>query len=109
MTVSEKYEAWLACPAMNEELLSDLRSMDEDARNDSFYRDLAFGTGGLRGVLGAGTNRMNLFTVMKATRGLGAYLLDTFDEPSCAVSYDSRIHSVTEDSISTSGFQARSP
>ena len=93
MTVSEKYKAWLACPAMNEELLSDLRSMDEDARNDSFYRDLAFGTGGLRGVLGAGCNRMNLFTVAKATRGLARYLKETFPSPSCAVSFDSRIHS----------------
>ena len=93
MTVSEKYKAWLACPAMNEELLSDLHSMDEDARNDSFYRDLAFGTGGLRGVLGAGCNRMNLFTVAKATRGLARYLKETFPSPSCAVSFDSRIHS----------------
>ncbi len=93
MTVTEKYEAWLACPAMSEELLKDLRSMDESSRNDSFYRDLAFGTGGLRGVLGAGTNRMNLFTVAKATRGLGRFLKETFPEPSCAVSFDSRIHS----------------
>ena len=93
MNVSEKYEAWLACPAMNGELLADLRAMDGAAKNDSFYRDLAFGTGGLRGVLGAGTNRMNLFTVAKATRGLGHYLKNTFPEPSCAVSFDSRIHS----------------
>ena len=93
MDIREKYNAWLACPAMNAELLEDLRSMDADSMNDSFYRDLAFGTGGLRGVLGAGTNRMNLFTVMKATRGLGRYLLETFGEPSCAISCDSRIHS----------------
>ena len=93
MTLSEKYNAWLACPAMNPELLEDLRGMDEAARNDSFYRNLAFGTGGLRGVLGAGTNRMNLFTVMKATRGLGRYLKETFPAPSCAISFDSRIHS----------------
>ena len=93
MNVSEKYAAWLACPAMNEELLSGLRSMDENEISDSFYRDLAFGTGGLRGVLGAGTNRMNLFTVAKATRGLGRYLKEAFPEPSCAVSFDSRIHS----------------
>ena len=93
MNVSEKYAAWLACPAMNEELLSGLRSMDENEINDSFYRDLAFGTGGLRGVLGAGTNRMNLFTVAKATRGLWRYLKEAFPEPSCAVSFDSRIHS----------------
>ena len=93
MNVSEKHAAWLACPAMNGELLSGLRSMDENEISDSFYRDLAFGTGGLRGVLGAGTNRMNLFTVAKATRGLGRYLKEAFPEPSCAVSFDSRIHS----------------
>ena len=94
MTLQEKQNAWLLCPAMPEELLSQLRSMDAETLNDCFYRDLAFGTGGLRGVLGAGTNRMNLFTVMKATRGLGSYLLENFPSPSCAVSYDSRIHSM---------------
>jgi phosphoglucomutase len=93
MTVSEKYAAWLNCPAMNSELLDDLFSMDGAAKKDSFYRDLAFGTGGLRGVLGAGCNRMNLFTVAKATRGLARYLKETFPDPSCAVSFDSRIHS----------------
>ena len=93
MTIQSQYEAWLACPAMPEELLDDLRGMDESAKNDSFYRDLAFGTGGLRGVLGAGTNRMNVFTVTRATRGLGTYLKETFAEPSVALSCDSRIHS----------------
>ena len=93
MSVNDRYEAWLACPAMTDELLSELHSMDEDTRIDAFYRDLTFGTGGLRGVLGAGTNRMNIFTVMKATRGLGLYLLSSFSHPSCAVSCDSRIHS----------------
>ena len=93
MSVNQQYQTWLSCPAMPDELLSDLRSMDTDAINDSFYRDLAFGTGGLRGVLGAGTNRMNVFTVLKATRGLGNYLKEIFDHPSCAISCDSRIHS----------------
>ena len=93
MNLDEKYNAWLSCPAMNEELLQDLRSMDDLQKSDSFYRDLTFGTGGLRGVLGAGTNRMNLFTVAKATRGLGKYLKETFSDPSCAISCDSRIHS----------------
>ncbi len=87
-------ESWLNCPAMTEELSSELKQMDADTLHDSFYRDLAFGTGGLRGVLGAGTNRMNLFTVAKATRGLGSYLLEAFSDPSCAVSFDSRVHSV---------------
>ena len=78
---------------MPEELSRLLLSMDDETVHDCFYRDLAFGTGGLRGVLGAGTNRMNVFTVLKATRGLGSYLTDSFSHPSCAVSYDSRIHS----------------
>ena len=67
MSVNEKFNAWLHCPVMPDELRSQLQSMDHDLRHDSFYRNLAFGTGGLRGVLGAGTNRMNVFTVMKAT------------------------------------------
>ena len=91
--MNTKHQQWLSCPGMPEELLTQLRAMDEDEISDSFYRELAFGTGGLRGVLGAGTNRMNLYTVSKATRGLGKYLLETFDHPSCAVSCDSRIHS----------------
>ena len=93
MTSMEKYQTWMNCPSMPEELISELREMDDQQMNDSFYRDLAFGTGGLRGVIGAGTNRMNVFTVLKATRGLGHYLAETFTDPSCAVSYDSRIHS----------------
>ncbi len=93
MSFHEKYLEWIQCPAMPEELLCELRSMDDETIRDSFYRDLAFGTGGLRGVLGAGTNRLNLFTVMRATCGLGEYLLETSDSPSCAISYDSRIHS----------------
>ena len=93
MTLMEKYHAWVHCPCMPDELSAELQSMDNDTIHDSFYRDLAFGTGGLRGVLGAGTNRMNVFTVMKATRGLGSYLLNQFSNPSCAVSCDSRIHS----------------
>ena len=93
MTVNEKYQSWLKCPAMNEELLNDLYQMDDYTVNDSFYRELSFGTGGLRGILGAGTNRMNLFTVQQATSGLGNYLLQKFSNPSCAISFDSRIHS----------------
>lgn len=91
--MNAKHQAWLQCPGMPEELLEQLKAMTEEQISDSFYRELAFGTGGLRGVLGAGTNRMNLYTVSKATRGLGKYLLETFEHPSCAVSCDSRIHS----------------
>ena len=93
MTIEEKYRSWISCPVMTDELLSILSTMDEATVHDSFYRDLEFGTGGLRGVLGPGTNRMNVFTVIRATRGLGKYLKAAFSDPSCAVSFDSRIHS----------------
>lgn len=93
MTDLEKKLEWLQCPALTEELRSELNDMDAESLHDSFYRNLAFGTGGLRGVLGAGTNRMNVFTVAKATRGLAAYLNRKYDHPSCCVSFDSRIHS----------------
>lgn len=66
---------------------------DPAAIQDRFYRELEFGTGGLRGVLGAGTNRMNVYTVAKATQGYSSYLNKTADEPSVAIAYDSRIHS----------------
>lgn len=89
----EDYQRWLAAENMPDELRSQLVRMDAEERSDSFYRELAFGTGGLRGVVGAGTNRMNVFTVSKATRGLGRYLLSEFEKPSCAISFDSRIHS----------------
>lgn len=90
---SSLYHQWLEYPSMPEELAAELRSMDSDTITDSFYRCLSFGTGGLRGVIGAGTNRMNVYTVAQATRGLSQYLLGKYDNPSVAVSYDSRIHS----------------
>ena len=93
MTDLQKRDAWLRCPAMPEELSGQLLSMDAETIHDSFYCNLSFGTGGLRGLLGAGTNRMNVFTVLKATRGLGLYLLGSSVRPSCAVGFDSRIHS----------------
>ena len=106
MTIQEKARAWKNCPIMTDELLQELQSMHDDEINDSFYRDLAFGTGGLRGILGAGTNRMNLFTVIRATRGLGCYLKDQFENPSCAVSYDSRIHSRDFAEVTAASFAA---
>ncbi len=84
---------WLTHPGMPKELLNMMQQMSEEEIGDSFYRDLAFGTGGLRGVLGPGTNRMNVYTVARATRGLGHYILSASETPSCAVSCDSRIHS----------------
>ena len=68
-----------------------MKSLDDAKIEDAFYRDLAFGTGGLRGVIGAGTNRMNIYTVAKASQGLADYLQKNFAEPSVAIGYDSRI------------------
>ena len=79
------------------ELSEELLALEKDEKKafDAFYRDLEFGTGGLRGVLGAGTNRMNVYTVGKATQGLANYVLKHFSQGnrSVAISYDSRIHS----------------
>ena len=69
MDYRKEYERWIE-NAEDAEILAQLRSMDEASAEDAFYCDLAFGTGGLRGVLGAGTNRMNVYTVRKATQGL---------------------------------------
>ena len=64
-----------------------------DAIRDRFYRNLEFGTGGLRGVIGAGTNRMNIYTVRHATQGLANYVNEEYSNPSVAIAYDSRIKS----------------
>lgn len=95
MSFMDVYERWLVQTAENEELYGELSSIcgDTAAIEDRFYRELEFGTGGLRGVLGAGTNRMNVYTVGKATQGYSNYLKAHFDAPSVAIGYDSRIHS----------------
>ncbi len=78
----------------DEELLTELRAMrdagDQDAIVDAFYQDLAFGTAGLRGIIGAGTNRMNIYTVGRATQGFADYLNAHFENPSVAIGRDSR-------------------
>lgn len=75
------------------QLLAELQGMSGEQIEDAFYRDLAFGTGGLRGTIGAGTNRMNVLTVQKASQGLAEYMLKTFEKPSVVIGYDSRIKS----------------
>lgn len=88
------YSLWLEkCtdPALAQEL-KDIQG-DEDAILDRFYTSLKFGTAGLRGVLGAGTNRMNIYTVNQATQGIADYLNANFENPSIAIAYDSRINS----------------
>ena len=71
----------------------ELLKMNENNIDDSFYKDLSFGTGGLRGKMGLGTNRINQFTIYKATRGVGLYLKTKFNKPSVVIGYDSRNHS----------------
>lgn len=90
--IREEYERWLQM-AGDAELQSELKAMDAAAVEDAFYRDLAFGTGGLRGTIGAGTNRMNRYVVAKASQGLAQYLLESDQEPSVVIGYDSRIKS----------------
>ena len=95
MNFDALYQRWLQESLENAEIHEELVSIagDNAAIEDRFYRELEFGTGGLRGVLGAGSNRMNVYTVGKATQGCSNYLLKTFQKPSVAIGYDSRIHS----------------
>ena len=91
--VHELLDAWIA-HVTDEELLQELKSMkesgDEDAITDAFFQDLAFGTAGLRGTIGAGTNRMNIYTVGRATQGFADYLVKNFENPTVAIARDSR-------------------
>ena len=87
----EKYNEWINSDIINEEIKDELKNIkDEKEIEDRFYKDLDFGTGGLRGIIGAGSNRMNIYTVSKATQGFANYLNESFENPSVAVAYDSR-------------------
>ena len=93
MDYKKEYKNWLE-KVTDKELLCELNAMTEAQQEDAFYRNLAFGTGGLRGTIGAGTNRMNIYVVAKASQGLANYLLKTFgDKASVVIGYDSRIKS----------------
>ena len=91
--VHELLDTWLA-HVTDEELLAELSAMkeagDEDAITDAFFQDLAFGTAGLRGTIGAGTNRMNIYTVGRATQGFADYLVKNFENTTVAIARDSR-------------------
>lgn len=91
MLYREKYNDWLESNIVDENMKDELRSIkDENEIEDRFYKDLEFGTGGLRGIIGAGSNRMNIYTVSKATQGFANYLNKSFENPSVAIAYDSR-------------------
>lgn len=93
--IEREYRRWLARADADASLAAELRAMDDGAIEDAFYQELSFGTGGLRGVMGAGTNRMNGYTVAKASQGLANFLKRSFPEGLCsvAVAYDSRKNS----------------
>ena len=93
--VNKKYELWCEKAVKDADLVKELESIkgNAEAISDAFYKDLEFGTGGLRGVIGAGTNRMNVYTVGKASQGLAAYVNSVSENGRIAVAYDSRIKS----------------
>lgn len=91
MNFEESYKVWLESPAVDEATKEELKALtDKKEIEDRFYKNLEFGTGGLRGKIAAGTNRMNRYTVGKATQGLATYLVNNFKNPSTAIAYDSR-------------------
>lgn len=94
MNVKNLYAQWLANATEDPDLLRELQALTDEADIfERFYRNIAFGTGGLRGVLGAGTNRMNIYVIRRATQGLCNYLKRTNLPKSVAIGYDSRIKS----------------
>lgn len=96
MSYKDTYNDWLQNPYFDEATKEELRAIADDEKEieDRFYRQLEFGTGGLRGVIGAGTNRMNIYTVRQATQGLANYILSqNGQEKGVAIAYDSRIMS----------------
>ena len=93
MEYRENYEAWLSNPYFDETTKAELKSIAEDDKEikERFYKDLEFGTAGLRGIIGAGTNRMNIYTVRKATQGLANYIIKKGEQgKGVAIAYDSR-------------------
>ena len=95
MTEMELYKLWCDNATEDEDLVRELKEIagDEEAIKDRFYRDLEFGTGGLRGVIGAGAYRLNIYTIRRATQGLADYVNDAFSDAAVAISFDSRIKS----------------
>ena len=93
--IRKQYELWCKKAVDDIDLVNELKAMKEDDINDAFYRELEFGTAGLRGVLGAGTNRMNIYTVAKASQGLADYVIKNYkpEDRKIAVSRDSRLNS----------------
>ena len=93
MNYKESYKAWLENPYFDEDTKKELQAIanDDNEIKERFYTDLEFGTAGLRGIIGAGTNRMNIYTVRKATQGLANYIIKAGEQKKgVAIAYDSR-------------------
>ncbi len=95
MDISMLYKLWLEKAVDDADISTELENIkgNEEEIKDRFYKNLEFGTGGLRGVIGAGTNRMNVYTVRRASQGFANYLNERFENPKVAIAYDSRIKS----------------
>ena len=91
--VEERYEKWVGHPNLDPQYLDVLKAMDAEEKNDAFYTLIEFGTAGMRGLLGPGTNRINLHTIRKATQGFANYI-KAHGEAACeagiAIGYDNR-------------------
>lgn len=91
MNYKEKYDLWINSEEIHEEIKKELKEIKEEKEiEDRFYKELEFGTGGLRGIIGAGTNRMNIYTVGKVTKGIADFLNKKYQNPSASIAYDSR-------------------
>ena len=88
--MNNKARVWFEAKNLEADLKEQLNSYTEEQLNDAFYTDITFGTGGMRGVIGAGTNRMNIYTLRRANYGYGKVLLAHYDKPSVAIAYDPR-------------------
>lgn len=107
---AKAYRVWCENATDDLDVVQELKEMsgNDAAIEDAFYRELAFGTGGLRGIIGAGTNRMNIYTVAKASQGLAVYIVKNFplNQRKIAVSYDSRIKSADFSKVAAGVFAA---
>ena len=93
MATTENYKRWLESPKVSETDKEALRKMSQVEIDDAFFKDVEFGTAGMRGILGPGTNRLNEFTVKKATVGFAKYLLEKYENAKSAgvvISHDNR-------------------
>lgn len=88
----KEFRRWLD-EVREEDVLEEIKKIDEASVEDAFYKNLSFGTGGLRGIVGAGTNRMNIYVVRKASQGVSMYLLKEYHSPLVVIGYDTRIQS----------------